>query len=487
VLPLAAALSAAPAADPLPPEPPEAERLVKQLGSARFTEREAAAQALDALGPAALPALRRAAQSENAEVRRRAGALIARHERHAESAAAFAPTRVRLKAAGAPLVEVIQDLVKQAPIVLHLAREPVDLAERPVTLDTGETSFWEALDALCRQARLSIRPTEFDPVRDADPRRLALPSVLALRGTQQELVLQDGVLPACPTAYAGAVRVRLVPDRWANRARGQGAEHQWALEVLSEPRVRWQSVPSFEFEPADGLTAAGIPQGGEDAATARRRALALPPRLLSSALLAGRDSPLPQRVMRHELPVYVTAQASAGPAAPELKGRLVGTVQLSGQRIATVADVTKADAAAAVAEDGTKLTVRDCRRHEDGSAALKVEVERPQPADRPGVVRTVLANAIAGGRAPPGGAAVMLNYLLEDSGAALRLSDEKGRPYEVTLAVDQAAQQANAITVTFALSGRPADAAAQPRQLELLGPRLVPVEAKFTLRDVPRP
>src|SRR5436190_16282844 len=62
------------------PEKPTAvdiERLVKQLGSSQFREREDATQALDALGVRAFEALQKAATgSDDAEVRRRANRLL---------------------------------------------------------------------------------------------------------------------------------------------------------------------------------------------------------------------------------------------------------------------------------------------------------------------------------------------------------------------------------------------------------------------------
>jgi tetratricopeptide (TPR) repeat protein len=59
-----------------PPSPAEVERLVAQLGSSSFAEREAAAARLKGLGKAAHEALRRAALSKDPEVRRRAGRLL---------------------------------------------------------------------------------------------------------------------------------------------------------------------------------------------------------------------------------------------------------------------------------------------------------------------------------------------------------------------------------------------------------------------------
>jgi uncharacterized protein (TIGR03067 family) len=54
----------------------DAERLIQQLGSPDFAQREAATQRLKVLGEPALDALRKAASSDDAEVRRRAKGLI---------------------------------------------------------------------------------------------------------------------------------------------------------------------------------------------------------------------------------------------------------------------------------------------------------------------------------------------------------------------------------------------------------------------------
>lgn len=60
-----------------PPSSFEATRLVKQLGSPNFPEREAATRALEVMGERALPALQKAARDDkDAEVRRRAAEII---------------------------------------------------------------------------------------------------------------------------------------------------------------------------------------------------------------------------------------------------------------------------------------------------------------------------------------------------------------------------------------------------------------------------
>jgi hypothetical protein len=62
---------------PLRADPAEIQRLVAQLGSPKFAQREAASRRLEAIGPAALDALRQATESDDTEVRRRAEELLA--------------------------------------------------------------------------------------------------------------------------------------------------------------------------------------------------------------------------------------------------------------------------------------------------------------------------------------------------------------------------------------------------------------------------
>ena len=64
----------------VPAESDEIKRLIDQLGSERFEDREQATQALSKLGKSALRSLKEAAKSRDPEVRRRARQLVERLE-----------------------------------------------------------------------------------------------------------------------------------------------------------------------------------------------------------------------------------------------------------------------------------------------------------------------------------------------------------------------------------------------------------------------
>jgi hypothetical protein len=77
-----ASLALLAAAPPPTPDPAaEVTRLIEQLGSEKFAEREGASKRLEAVGERALAALRAALTSDDLEVRRRASRLVAALER----------------------------------------------------------------------------------------------------------------------------------------------------------------------------------------------------------------------------------------------------------------------------------------------------------------------------------------------------------------------------------------------------------------------
>jgi hypothetical protein len=102
-------------------DPARITKLVGQLGSGDFEEREKASKGLDDIGAPALEALRKAAASEDPEVRRRAEDLVRKIEKRAASARVLAPTRFHLVYKETPLPEAVADFGKKSgyEIVLH--------------------------------------------------------------------------------------------------------------------------------------------------------------------------------------------------------------------------------------------------------------------------------------------------------------------------------------------------------------------------------
>src|SRR5207248_4508727 len=84
----------------------------------------------------------------------RAQELVSKLEKKALAAKILAPKRLRLTYKNTPLSEAIADFRKKSgyDIVLH---DPDNkLKDRKITLDTGDTTFWEAYDQFCAKAGL---------------------------------------------------------------------------------------------------------------------------------------------------------------------------------------------------------------------------------------------------------------------------------------------------------------------------------------------
>jgi hypothetical protein len=129
-------------------------RLVEQLGSDSFAEREAASRDLERIGAAALEALRKAARSSDIETRRRAEALVKKIGKEVASREVLQAKQVHLRFKDTPLSEAVAELAKQSGYDVALDDPNSKLKERTVTLDTGEVPFWKAVDLLCRAAGL---------------------------------------------------------------------------------------------------------------------------------------------------------------------------------------------------------------------------------------------------------------------------------------------------------------------------------------------
>src|SRR5260370_17375607 len=79
-----------------PADAAKIDKLIEQLGSAKFDEREQANKDLDAIGVPALEALRKAAKSNAAEISRPSPELVKGIEKHTETQNVLNQTRIHL-------------------------------------------------------------------------------------------------------------------------------------------------------------------------------------------------------------------------------------------------------------------------------------------------------------------------------------------------------------------------------------------------------
>ncbi len=146
----------------------EVERLIERLRSDSFPEREKAEQALGEMESLALPALRKAVEHEDAEVRVRARTCLERTERR------------------------IRERLPLAAVRLLVKREPAGVVETlirclPYTRDAAvEKEIWFGLDQLARK-KGRIDPALMIALTDERPARRALAAcVVGARGNAEE-------------------------------------------------------------------------------------------------------------------------------------------------------------------------------------------------------------------------------------------------------------------------------------------------------------
>src|SRR5262245_19607112 len=234
---------AADTATPAPAAPSAAQKLVDQLGSERYADREAAAAALEKLGPDALPALLAATGSDNPEVRERVAALIVRLKRATDSTARLVPKRVKLDYKDIPLGTAVNDLKARTglPIVLDAARVANPL--RKVTCETGEVPVWEALEAFCAAANLrELFVVDLDVPKPARPmpRGGFTPPPPPPNADSVALVLMDGRPDRLPGDRATAVRVVALPPKFPGHKVTLGTgELALCLDVTPAPGINW--------------------------------------------------------------------------------------------------------------------------------------------------------------------------------------------------------------------------------------------------------
>lgn len=129
---------------------PSHDELVRQLGDNDFRRRDAATDQLLAAGAAALPALRRALNHPDPEIRKRVGELVPT----IETAALMSPKRVTLKVENKTLKMILDEVTRQTGFKIeHWANNP----NQGYSFSFTNTPFWEALDRICQETGMVVQ------------------------------------------------------------------------------------------------------------------------------------------------------------------------------------------------------------------------------------------------------------------------------------------------------------------------------------------
>jgi hypothetical protein len=466
-------------------------RLIARLGSEDFREREEAARDLDKIGPRALDALRKAAESNDAEVCRRAGHLVSVIQRREETARVLEPKRVQLLFKDTPLPDALDDFARRTGYTLVLeGREK--LAGRKVTLDTGSVPFWEAFEQFCRKAGLvepSLLPSDGKPATEAQPqqdlfmgrRGIYYPTPRPTQDTSR-LAVVDGKAPALPTVLAGALRIRALPPGTpvSGQYRGEG-DKLIPLDVTPEPGIGWHGVLGLR------ITRAIDEQG---------RKLQQPAPYVGAALDEFDDygavaiwGGMPYDAVpvndghSRAIPACLHVGGQPGKLIKEMHGVVTVQVQTPLEPLLSVDNVLGATGKTVHGPYGGALKVIDVQREKNGQINLHVHLETPQQ-DGDGAW-----DVMPGARGRRINRAIIMwrmNQTFQEM-PDLRLLDAKGQPWKKV----EAPRQPNGVlpgvisAQEFEPKFQPGAGQAEPARLVFMGRRTLILDVPFTLRDVP--
>jgi hypothetical protein len=409
-------------------------KLISQLGSKSKEERQKAAKALDDLGQAALKDLRKAAQGDDADLSRRARAVLAKIENRLEAAALKSATPVHLVCKDLPVTDAVALLAKKSKYKIQIDPKAKDkLAKRKITLDTGNVTFWEALDKLCKKAGLVESAPRFGPFPGGPgggPIRIQIQggNVGAVQPVQVQVVVNGGVVqvqaqPAqqgggpgirppigmpvpgvnsvifltegkaqFPTCYDGAFRLRLKPATFPRLGVKKGDAPKFfpaLLEVSAEPKVKnWYLLGTPKVLKAvddkgqklklgtPGPIGGGI--GGRPAPGIRP----LPP---VQALPPGGGGGMPMIGFAnapYQRTVYVQLQLGEKKAKKlkEFKGVVAGFVTTEAKPLITVPNILKAAGKTFKGDLGGEIKVVKVDKQEGGNYKITCRMKYPPDA-----------------------------------------------------------------------------------------------------------
>jgi hypothetical protein len=453
------------------PEPIPA--LVGQLGSLKYSEREAACRSLDALGAAALPALREARTADDLEVRRRAEVLVQRIERRLEAERLLEPTRVRFAFQALPVPEAVAAIKRQTGYTIHLGGDLSTLAKRTVTLDTGECTFWEALDRFCSRAALKENPKpvgSFQEERFSIVQNGGVVTQLMARypysgSLDRNLTLYDGPPAVLPTHQCGAIRFRAVRPQNDSAGLLPVSMPGFILDVTPEPRLAWQ-----------GIIDTRIDRAVDDEGQLRTHVAVTTPPSLEAEVRWLIDTEFGRPAHPSQVAIRLLPAEKPANRLREVKGRVTAQVLTPPETVLEIGDILQAAGQTYAGSEDTRVKVLEASNPPKMPIKIRLQIEGP--ATNPmlwnaaGIVR---ANRRWNG-----------TYSAQSPSSIWSLLDAEGRSYRrLGYEVVQGSVGGNGVVQEIRLTFQPDAGLGPPARLVETGRRTVLLDVPFVLTDVP--
>jgi hypothetical protein len=465
--------------------------LVRQLGSDKYAEREAATASLDALGAIAIEHLKKARHSTDPEVQRRVQHLLTCIQSRVESARLIQPRRIRLVYTNMPLTQVVEDFGRRTGVTINLTGDQQKNEKRMITLDTGDVTFWEAMDQLCQKAGL----IENEPSAMPDGQNnegLWERRMMFRRGwidynyqpmiQQGPLTLQDGKGKPMPTYHAGAIRVRALPPGFPKNAPKVTAGEDEVvinIEITPEPRLGWQGLRGLRIERVlnekEQELDTPLPYITEDGPAYDERFGGF-----SRSYYGNQDNGSGSKFVS----MRIKKPKDKSKTLKLVQGKLAAEVLSPLEPLIGVDNLLQSVGEAFPGEHGGSVKIVEAAKGEGETFKLRVVVESP-PRNNNGQM-IFGGGVIFQPQMQSGDGEGNDNYLAQID-RELTVLDSKGRHLKLIEANTNDQENVTNPTKEYHLTYDLPAGSPKPSKLVYFGQRVVIVETSFTLKDVPLP
>ena len=479
------------------------QELVRELGNEIFVRRERATKELEAMGPAIIEVLREASKSSDLEISRRASELVRKADDKIQTAAFLKPKMVRLELKDAPVLQAVNQLSKISGYPIQVFGDTTAMQSRKLTLDTGETTFWQAFDRLCREGGLTevitSAPAAAAPLLAPPARALKLPAqvlpvapapkvpgqlwaqlpqarggalILPPQTTQTSNVLgvRDGTPKVYPTSYQGSLRIRAVPaGDIVGRIPAGLPEQLVVLEVTPEPRFQ-------------GVRIVGTPRTDKATDDQGQSLPALETAGPNDTFILNRvtsSTSLPRAFLR------LRTGEKPAKALAELRGKLEVEGILATEAVLTVDEPLKAVGKKFDGRDGRSLSIQTLQPLANGDVQMRAIIQGPLESSSATMRVPAGAALQLAGRVQVAGNIRISTNALPTAGQMPVLLDKDGKALKLK-AVGSSRMISDGITMTqdFTATYR-GDEGQAPARLVVNGQRRQTVQAPFSFSNVP--
>jgi hypothetical protein len=464
-------------------EQEQVRNLIVALGSSSFAEREQAAKGLDAMGPLALDALRAAMKHQDSEISGRAARLVAVLEERILTSRMLAGKKLRLNVKNVSVFEAINELARLSENRLDVVGNRPAL-ERKITLDTGEVTYWEALQQLCQKGGLTESTANVANTPQPYVRKSGIQPyyVQPVQPQRTIVALADGEAKQLPVCHQGSVRVVALPGEKAT-----SGEVQILIDVSAETRLQDFGVVGAPFL-SKIVDDRGQMLAVVDSATVLDAGLS-PVKFAGNANFNGNVNGImivngnviqlggpvsPVATAQRTVAVRVKLGDKGAKSLKEVTGKLSVQALDVPEVLVKVDRVLAAAGQSYMGKDGHAIHVQAVEKQDDGSYRIRLAVENPNIQD-PFATRNIRFRNVN-----------FNNGLGINNGTPVpmpKMVDAEGREFQPEILGQGTNLNTNNQVVQNAiLVYRPT---AEPAQLLLHGQRVVLFSVPFTLKNVP--